>query len=61
MKSSPRSTPRRQFILAIVQIEDGFAREPVYVRNFFDRELGFGETAVVFDVQKLLSLGVGPG
>lgn len=50
-----------QFILAIVQIENGFAREPVYVRNFFDRELGFGETAVVFDVQKLLSLGVGPG
>ena len=49
-----------QFILAIVQIENGFAREPVYVRNFFDRELGFGETAVVFSVSDLISLGASP-
>ncbi|MBX9665924.1 MAG: DUF3883 domain-containing protein [Novosphingobium sp.] len=49
-----------QFILAIVQIENGFAREPVYVRNFFDRELGFGETAVVFSVNDLISLGASP-
>ena len=48
------------FILAIVQIEAGFAREPVYVRRFFNRELGFAETAVVFDVRDLLSLGSRP-
>ncbi|TGQ89973.1 DUF3883 domain-containing protein [Mesorhizobium sp. M8A.F.Ca.ET.208.01.1.1] len=48
------------FILAIVQIDAGFVREPVYVRRFFNRELGFAETAVVFDVRDLLSLGSGP-
>ncbi|MBI5313192.1 MAG: DUF3883 domain-containing protein [Methylocystis sp.] len=49
------------FVLAIVQIDAGFAREPVYVRHFFNRELGFAETAVVFDLAELLSLGNAPG
>jgi hypothetical protein len=49
------------FILALVLVEDGFAREPVYVRRFFKREPGFGETAVVFNVNNLLSVGTGPG
>ncbi len=44
------------FFLAIVQVEQGSARKPVYVQNFFTRELGFAETAVVFDVDDLLSL-----
>lgn len=48
------------FILAIVQIHEDFAREPVYVRRFFHRELGFGETAVVFNVADLLSIGSSP-
>jgi Domain of unknown function (DUF3883) len=48
------------FVLAIVQADGGFAREPVYVRRFFKRELGFAETAVVFDLNDLLSLGAGP-
>jgi superfamily II DNA or RNA helicase len=48
------------FVLAIVQVDGGFAREPVYVRQFFKRELGFAETAVVFDVNDLLSLGGRP-
>jgi superfamily II DNA or RNA helicase len=48
------------FILAIVQVDGGFAREPVYVRKFFSRELGFAETAVVFNVSDLLSLGSQP-
>ncbi|MEP9386500.1 helicase-related protein [Mesorhizobium sp. KR9-304] len=48
------------FVLAIVQIDEGFAREPVYVRKFFNRELGFAETAVVFNVNDLLSLGRPP-
>ena len=42
------------FILALVSVEGGFAREPVYVQRFFKRELGFAETAVVFDIGKLL-------
>ncbi|SEP49911.1 protein of unknown function [Rhodospirillales bacterium URHD0017] len=48
------------FVLAIVQVDSGSALEPVYVRRFFKRELGFAETAVVFDVNDLLSLGTGP-
>jgi len=48
------------FVLAVVQVDGGFAREPVYVRQFFKRELGFAETAVVFNVNDLLSLGSGP-
>ena len=45
------------FILALVQIDRGFAREPVYVRSFLKRELGFAETAVVFNIDELISLG----
>ena len=37
------------FILALVRVENGFAHEPVYVQRFFKRELGFAETAVVFN------------
>jgi superfamily II DNA or RNA helicase len=48
------------FILAIVQVDDGFAREPVYVRRFFDRELGFAETAIVFSVSELIAFGAKP-
>jgi hypothetical protein len=49
------------FILAIVQVDGGFAREPVYVRRFFGRELGFAETAVVFDIATLMASGLPPG
>ena len=48
------------FILAIVRVESGYASEPVYVRRFFNRELGFAETAVVFDIADLLSIGLVP-
>ena len=44
------------FHIALVSVEDGAAHEPVYVRRFFQRELGFAETAVVFDLADLLSL-----
>ncbi len=44
------------FHLAIVRIEAGFAHAPVYVQRFFQRELGFAETAVVFNLADLLSL-----
>lgn len=49
-----------QFVLAIVAVQTGFAHEPVYVRRFFDRELGFAETAVVFNIGDLSSIGTGP-
>jgi Domain of unknown function (DUF3883) len=45
------------FILAIVQVHAEFSVPPVYVRRFFQRELGFAETAVAFDVADLLSIG----
>lgn len=49
-----------QFALAVVRVDGGFASEPVYVRNFFDRDLGFAETAVVFNIADLLTLGGRP-
>ena len=49
-----------QFALAIVRVDGGFAGEPVYVRGFFDREPGFGETAVVFSIADLVTLGAAP-
>ena len=45
------------FVLALVRIESGFANEPIYVRRFFRRELGFAETAVVFDFERLAAEG----
>jgi hypothetical protein len=50
----------QQFALAIVRVDGGFAGQPVYVRNFFDRDLGFAETAVVFNIADLLTLGGPP-
>ena len=44
------------FILALVQVEGGFAQAPVYLQRFFQREFGFAETAVVFSLADLLSL-----
>ncbi len=44
------------FHLAIVRVDAGFAHAPVYVQRFFQRELGFAETAVVFNLAELLSL-----
>src|SRR4029077_3771972 len=48
------------FILALVRIETGFAQEPVYVRQFFQRELGFAETSVVFNFEELSTRGARP-
>jgi len=44
------------FHLALVRVENGFAHAPVYVQRFFQRELGFAETAIVFNLADLLSL-----
>lgn len=48
------------FILALVLVEAGFAREPIYIRRFFTRELGFAETASVLNIADLLSMGAIP-
>jgi SNF2 family DNA or RNA helicase len=44
------------FRLALVKVQDGFAHQPVYVKRFFRRELGFAETAIVFNLDDLVSL-----
>lgn len=44
------------YFLALVRVESGFAREPVYIQRFVQREPGFAETAVVFNIDDLLSL-----
>ena len=44
-----------KFILAIVQVENGFAREPRYVRGALDtREPPFGHNAIQFSIKSLL-------
>jgi len=49
-----------RFILAIVRVMQGFAHEPVYVREGFAREMGFAETAISLNIAKLLSAGSRP-
>ena len=44
------------FHLALVSVSNGCAHQPTYVQRFFRRELGFAETAVVFNLNDLLSL-----
>jgi hypothetical protein len=44
------------YFLAIVRVDAGFAHAPVYVQRFFQRELGFAETAIVFNLADLVSL-----
>jgi len=43
-----------KFILAIVQVENGVAREPRYVRTPFTQEPEFGVTALQVKLQNLL-------
>ena len=44
------------FHLALVKVQHGFAHQPVYVKRFFRRGLGFAETAIVFNLDDLVSL-----
>ena len=43
-----------KFILAVVQVENGFAREPHYVRRPFSQEPEFGITAIQVNLNSLL-------
>ena len=49
------------FFLALVRVVGGYAQEPTYVQRFFARELGFAETAVMFNFADLESLAFTPG
>ena len=43
-----------KFILAIVQVGDGYVKEPRYVRNPFSQEPEFGVTAIQVNIKNLL-------
>ncbi len=47
------------WFLAVVEVKDGRASEPRYVRHITDREPGFAETSVTFDLKRLLRDAVG--
>src|SRR5690606_16469018 len=49
-----------KFILAIVQVEGGFAQQPRYVRRPFSQEPEFGVTAVQVHLPSLLERAEGP-
>ena len=49
-----------QYILALVEIEDGEARPPSYVRQPFNTEPDFGVTSVNYDLPELLARGTAP-
>jgi len=49
------------FILALVRVTAGLAHQPAYVRRFAQREPGFAETAVVFNLEDLMSFATPPG
>jgi len=50
-----------KFILAIVEVDNGFAREPLYVRGALDtREPPFEQNAIQFNMKRLLERGEVP-
>jgi hypothetical protein len=46
-----------QYILALVEVEDGQAQEPRYIREPFKKEPDFGVTSVNYDLRELLRQG----
>lgn len=49
-----------KYILAVVEVENGFAREPRYVRRPFSQEPEFQITAIQVDLRRLLERGASP-
>jgi hypothetical protein len=50
-----------KFILAIVQVDNGFAREPRYLRGALDtREPPFDQNAIQFNIKRLLDRAEAP-
>ncbi|MCL2716064.1 MAG: DUF3883 domain-containing protein [Alphaproteobacteria bacterium] len=48
------------FRLALVLVENGVARQPLYMQRFFQRDLGFAEDAVVFSIAHLTTMATEP-
>ena len=46
-----------EFILAIVEVDGEATKEPVYVRQPFQKEPDFGVTSVNYEVKELLIRG----
>jgi hypothetical protein len=44
----------------LMRVEGAFAHALMCVRKFFHREIGFAETAVVFDIGQLYAAGTPP-
>jgi Superfamily II DNA/RNA helicases, SNF2 family len=49
------------FVLAIVRVQDGYAHEPRYVREPFQREPDFAATSVTYRLAELLARAQAPG
>lgn len=49
---------QQKFILAIVLVDGDRVEGPFYIRNFFEKELEFGQVSVNYDVQDLLARAV---
>jgi len=49
-----------EFILALVEVDNGMAREPVYVLRPFQKEPDFGVTSVNYALPELLARGEAP-
>ena len=50
-----------KFILALVEVEDGIASQPVYCRQVFDQPPLFAESSVNLDIRQLIERGAHPG
>ena len=48
------------YILAIVEVENGAAKEPRYLRRVFTREPGFAESSVNLKLAELLAVSEEP-
>jgi hypothetical protein len=48
------------YILAIVEVEDGAAKAPRYLRRVFTREPGFAESSVNLKLAELLGIAEDP-
>jgi hypothetical protein len=44
-----------EYLLAIVEVDAGVAREPAYIRRPFQREPDFGVTSVNYDLSDLMA------
>ena len=50
-----------QFVLALVEVEEGQARKPRYTRRPFGKEPDFGVTSVNYGWNRLWDMGTEPG